>query len=84
VAVVTESSEEPFAKGNFEYLFSMLHEAWRRLLTEDILSQTVKEIDRAVEAFANTVEDHEGITKKLADVLGIQGTPDKKVEVSEE
>ena len=84
VAVITEISTGPFMKGNFNHVYSVIHDAWRRLLNEDVLSATVAEIDDAVESFADAVSAFPGITQKLAACLGIQGAPDKKVEVDDE
>jgi class 3 adenylate cyclase len=82
--VVTEAEAGPFVKGNFDYVYSVIQDAWRRLLNEDLLSQTVAEIDAAVEAFAEAVDKYPGITAKLAASLGIQGAPDKKSEAADE
>jgi hypothetical protein len=84
IAVVTEAAQEPFSSGNLDYLMDVLHQAWRRLLTEDLLSRTVQELDEAVGEFAQVVSGHTGITKKLAKTLGIQGQPDKRVEADHE
>ena len=84
IAVVTEAAQEPFSGGNLDFLMDVLNQAWRRLLTDDMLSETVAEIDKAVGAFAQAVNQHLGITKKLAATLGIQGEPDKKVEADGE
>jgi hypothetical protein len=84
VAVVTEAEVGPYSSGNLDYVSTVLHEAWRRLVEEDALSIAVSEIDAAVETFATSIEDYSGIAAKLAKTLGIQGAPDKKIEATDE
>lgn len=84
VAVVTEAEVGPYSSGNLDYVSTVLHEAWRRLIEEDALSIAVSEIDAAVEAFATSIEHYSGIAAKLATTLGIQGAPDKKIEAPDE
>jgi len=84
VAVSTEADVGPFTSGDFNYVYSIIQDAWRRLLNEDVLASTVAEIDGAVESFAEAVDGFPGITGKLGACLGIQGAPDKKVEVNDE
>jgi hypothetical protein len=80
VAVVTELESSPFTEGALDYICTIVHEAWQRLLQEDILSATVADIDNAVHSFSQAVAPFPGIAGKLAKCLGIQGAPDKKIE----
>ncbi len=77
VSVVTELGDTPFVSGGFEYLLSVLQESWTRLLHEDVLAETVSQIDSAVTAFADVADRHPAIISKLAGHLGIQGPPDR-------
>jgi hypothetical protein len=84
VAVITEAEVGPYSRGTLDYVCTVLHEAWRKLLKEDALSAAVSEIDAAVEAFAESIDGYSGIASKLAHTLGIQGAPDKKIEALDE
>jgi hypothetical protein len=84
ISVVSELGQEPFVTGNFEFLQTILQQAWRRLLQEDVLAETVSLIDSAVSAFSDTTDKYPAVVVKLADHLGIQGAPDKKVDIESE
>jgi len=84
IAVITEADTGTFSNGNIDYLVLVLHDAWQRLMKEDVLAEIVEEIDGAINVFADSVSHFPGLIEKMAECLGIQGAPDKKVEISDE
>lgn len=84
IAIVTESEETGFVKGNVNYLESQLRHAFDQLLKEDVVARAVEKLDAGIAKFANALADKGGVTERMAEALGIRGLPERKLDVEED
>ena len=78
IAIVTESQETGYAKGNLDYLERALRGAFDHLVQEDVVSRAVALLDAGIEVFAGAVLTKPGIVGRLAKTLGIRDLPSKE------
>jgi hypothetical protein len=78
VAIVTESGDSGFVKGNVDYLESALRHAFEQLLHEDVVAQAVKALDEGIDQFALVMAEKGGVTDRMAEALGIRGLPERE------
>ncbi len=78
IAVVTESEETGFAKGNVDYLERALRGAFDQLVQEDVVSKAVAQLDAGIEVFASAVMARPGVVGRMAKTLGIRDLPSKE------
>jgi hypothetical protein len=78
IAIISESEETGFVKGNVDYLQSALRRTFDRLVQEDVVKQAVAAIEAAVDTFAGTIAAKQGNIKRIAQSLGIRELPKQK------
>jgi len=84
IAIVTESWDSGFVKGNTDYLESALRHAFEQLLREDVVARAVKELDGGIDVFARAMADKGGVTDRMAEALGIRGLPERKLDTEDD
>jgi len=84
IAIVTESQDTGFARGNVDYLESALRHAFEHLVHEDVVARAVAHLDAGIDVFARAVSDKRGIMEKMADILGIRELPSKPARPEED
>lgn len=78
IALISESEETGFIKGNVDYLQRALRRTFEQLVQEDVVKQAVAAIEAAVDGFAATIAAKQGIIKRMAQNLGIRELPQQK------
>jgi len=71
IAVVTESREGGYTKGNIDYLKSALTLAFDHLVEEDVVAQAVAALDAGIDRFSDSVIGKPGVIQRLADALDL-------------
>jgi len=75
VAIVTESGDSGYARGNVDYLESALRHAFEQLAREDVVAQAAAALSAGIERFASACTPKQGIVARMADALGIRELP---------
>ncbi len=78
IAIMTESEEGGFSKGNVDYLESTLRQTFEQLIHEDIVGRAAAVLDAGVERFASVVTIKPGAFGRIAEALGIRALPEKQ------
>lgn len=71
IAVVTESQEVGYFKGNVDYLKSALTLAFEHLVEEDVVAQAAAALDAGINNFSNSVIGRPGVIQRLAETLDL-------------
>jgi len=69
IAVVTESQEVGYFKGNVDYLKSALTLAFHHLVEEDVVAKAVAVLDAGIDRFSGSIVGKAGVIQRLADAL---------------
>ena len=72
IAIVTESGDTGFIKGDVDNLESALRQAFEQLVKEDVVARAVAELDAEIENFADHMSRKGGIVGRVSQVLGIR------------
>jgi len=72
VAIASETGVPEFIETGVNNLSGHLNAAFEQLIQEDVVARAVLAIDNGVEQFAYAVMTRPGVSKRLADVLGIR------------
>lgn len=75
IAIVTESEDTGFVKGNVGYLGNALRRAFEQLVREDVVTQAVAALDVGIQGFAGVIASKAGVVGRLARTLGIRELP---------
>lgn len=78
IAVVTESKQTEYSRGDVNYLESLLRQTFGDIIQEDVIAAAAAELDAGVEAFASVVAGKAGVAERLAQALGIAELPKSK------
>lgn len=78
IAIVTESGNSGFVKGDVNYLASALSNTFDQLVNEDVVAQAVAELDAGIERFAGIMRTKPGIMDRIGIALDIHELTDKQ------
>jgi len=71
IAVVTESQEVGYFKGNIDYLKSALTLAFEHLVKEDVVAKAVAALGAGINRFSDSVIGKSGVIQRLAETLDL-------------
>lgn len=71
-AIISESRETEFLKGNVNRLADELNYSYEHLVNEDVVREAVQIIEKGIEEFSQTLIAQSGNMMRLAEVLGIR------------
>jgi len=71
IAIVTESQEIGYTKGDIDYLKSALNLAFEHLVEEDVVAEAVAALDAGIDRFSESIVGKTGVIKRLADALDL-------------
>ncbi len=77
VAIVTESEQTGFIKGDVNYLENALRRAFEHLVKEDVVAEAVAALEAGIEQFAGVLAPKAGDVGRVAEALGIKELEDK-------
>ncbi len=72
VAIVTESEQTGFIRGDVNYLESALRRTFENLVKENVVAEAVVVLERGIEGFAGVLAAKEGDAWRVASALGIK------------
>lgn len=86
IAIVTESEQTGFIKGDVNYLESALRHAFEHLVREDVVAEAVSALEDGIEQFARVIVQKTGDVGRLAQTLGIRelSSPNDSMDHTEE